>query len=324
LKIHQKKLFFFHFKKGREFCELKRSLWLLFTVMVLFTCFDIPYLQPIIFNNSKEFIESVEMDHEKQLMRINFNEKYEIYFFINFIVVYSLIPFFTLLLFNSLIISIMARQHRSLKSLAQLPARNTTNRERHFNERTLLLLLVSFFLVVTVTPRYIAFILKSENNILQKIFIILEMLNFSFNFFFYIIFSTTSRRELFQIVYYYFYWKWTDKVKTECICNHLSHNQQYHSQTNRNNSRRNRDPSPITSYDTSKVNKTFFSSSKRSHLPSGISYDDINNYNNNTANNTNKNRMKIHCFLIYLDRLNKSKMNIKKQNELITKTTTLL
>ena len=59
---------------------------------------------------------------------------------------------------------------------------------------------------------------------LAKCLIVLEMLNFSLNFFFYIICSKTSRSELQLILYYYFYWRWSKNAKKYIICNHPNHN----------------------------------------------------------------------------------------------------
>lgn len=61
----------------------------------------------------------------------------------------------------------------------------------------------------------------------SKCLIILEMFNFSLNFFFYIICSKTSRTELHLILYYLFYWQWTNKCKKLTICNHPNHNPNY-------------------------------------------------------------------------------------------------
>jgi hypothetical protein len=115
--------------------------------------------------------------------------------------------------------------NQSLNALAK--------RDRQFKERTILLILVTFFLLLTVSPRYIAQMILTVTNYrrLSKITVtkclnVLEMLNFSLNFLFYIICSKTSRTELNLILYYYFYWRWSKHAKKYVICNHPNHNRE--------------------------------------------------------------------------------------------------
>lgn len=115
--------------------------------------------------------------------------------------------------------------NQSLNALAK--------RDRQFKERTILLILVTFFLLLTVSPRYIAQMILTVTNYrrlskitLTKCLNVLEMLNFSLNFLFYIICSKTSRTELNLILYYYFYWRWSKHAKKYVICNHPNHNRE--------------------------------------------------------------------------------------------------
>jgi hypothetical protein len=279
------KLFFFFFflifiiiKKGKAFYTVKNSIRMLCIVSFVFLCFDIPYLLP-------DFIQKSLTVYEYHLIMCITNNNYRTYMFFNNVIIYSVVPFFVLLIFNCLIILILARQQREFTHVVHLD--NTTNakRERQFKERTILLMLVTFFLVLSVTPRYATQILLSVlkiNNLetltIMKCLIILEMLNFSINFFFYIIFSKTSRSELYLILYYYFYWKWSDEPKRQCICNHLKHNRKYIHPTNGNTIGR---------------------------------MNSINEHQNNNqfkfSNSIKCSRMKIHCFLINYNKIKNKK-----------------
>ena len=152
--------------------------------------------------------------------------------FVNNVLFYSFIPFMVLLVFNCLLISLLARRNTQLfNAIKSDNAVLNAKRDRQFKERTIMLMFVTFFLVLTVSPRHFVqmiFMFISYTSLfkvtLAKILNVLEMLNFSLNFFFYIICSKTSRKELFIIFYYFFYWKWSDNSKKFVICNHPNHN----------------------------------------------------------------------------------------------------
>lgn len=214
-------------------------------MIALIVIIDIPYLMP-------SFINMHLVNHDLHLVMCITSPGFRTYMFVNNILLYSLIPFFLLLIFNLLLIALLARQKTQLHSLIQSDncssAANGTSavgvatsvsqsmnalakRDRQFKERTVLLILVTFFLLLTVSPRYITqmiFIVINYQNLfkitLMKCLIVLEMLNFSLNFLFYIICSKTSRTELNLILYYYFYWRWSKNAKKYVICNHPNHN----------------------------------------------------------------------------------------------------
>lgn len=182
--------------KGREFYSTRNSKRLLCVVMLILILVDIPYLLP-------NFVKGTFINYELNLHMCITNPTYRTYMFVNNIFVYALIPFVLLMVFNCLLISSLARQNTEIKNVMS----NNNNddmlmisqkRERHFKERTIILISVTFFLVLTVSPRYIAqmiFVFTKQTSLtkvsIAKCLFILEMLNFGINFLFYILLSKT-------------------------------------------------------------------------------------------------------------------------------------
>jgi len=269
--------------RGKQFYTTKNSLILLCVVIVIIVLFDIPYLMP-------NFVQKQFIDYDLHLYMCITNSEYRMYMFINNILFYSIVPFVILLIFNGLLISLLARQKMQLFSIIQSDQNSTLNakRDRQFKERTILLMLVTFFLVLTVSPRYIVqmiFMFVSYQGIhkvtIIKCLSILEMLNFSLNFFFYIICSKTSRTELYLMLYYLFYWKWSAESKHTVICNHPNHNRNVKVQN-------------VTSL----TNKSSFQA--QTNDMSTTQYEtNLNLYNMGKY----KSKLKIHCFLINATRI---------------------
>jgi hypothetical protein len=211
--------------RGKQFYTTKNSLRMLCAVITIIVIVDIPYLLP-------NFIEKYHIDYKYHLHMCLNNPQYRSYMFVNNVLFYSLIPFIILLVFNCLLISLLARRNNQLfNAIKSDNAVLNAKRERQFKERTIMLMFVTFFLVITVSPRYFVqmiFMFIRYTSLfkvtLAKILSVLEMLNFSLNFFFYIICSKTSRKELIIIFYYFFYWKWSENSKKIVICNHPNHN----------------------------------------------------------------------------------------------------
>ncbi|RNA40965.1 FMRFamide receptor-like [Brachionus plicatilis] len=218
---------------GKRIFTTRNSLRMMCAVILLLTLFDVPYL-------ISDFIKQIYVNYELHLVMCITNPEYNKYMFVNNVLVYALVPFFLLLIFNGLLILLLARQKSQFMNVIQ--SGNTSinaKRERQFKETTILLIVVTFFLLVTVSPRYIVqmiFTLTKYSGlnkiIVAKCLNVLEMFNFTFNFIFYIICSKTSRNELYLIVYYLFYWKWSDRSKKIKICNHAEHNQELISSKN--------------------------------------------------------------------------------------------
>ncbi len=196
--------------KGKQIYTTKNSLRMLCLVIFVLILFDIPYLLP-------NFVTSTWINYEFHLYLCGTNKIYRTYMFVNNVLFYSFIPFIILLVFNCLLISVLSRSNNELLNMGHTENSVLNNkRDRQFKERTILLISVTFFLILTVSPRYIYqnIIIVTKNTGLLKIPIakclfILEMLNFGTNFLFYTICSKTSRNELFLIIYYYFYWRWS-------------------------------------------------------------------------------------------------------------------
>lgn len=212
---------------GKRIYTTRNSLRMMCAVILLLTLFDVPYL-------ISDFIKQNHVNYNLHLVMCITNPDYNKYMFVNNVLVYALIPFFLLLIFNGLLISLLARQKSQFMNVIQSGNSSiNAKRERQFKETTILLIVVTFFLLITVSPRYIVQMIftitkySSLNKItIAKCLNVLEMFNFSLNFVFYIICSKTSRNELYLIVYYLFYWKWSDRSKQIKICNHVEHNRE--------------------------------------------------------------------------------------------------
>ena len=280
--------------RGKQFYTITNSLIMLCLVITVIIIADIPYLLP-------NFITKPYTDYDIHLHMCMTNPKFRTYMFINNVIFYSLIPFIILLIFNCLLISLLARQKSQLFNIIQSEnAVLNAKREKQFKERTILLMLVTFFLVLTLSPRHIVqmilMFIRYEGVFkitLAKILIIVEMLNFSFNFFFYILCSKTSRNELYLILYYFLYWKWSANSKKYIICNHPNHNPNYsfysqpqntmhkHNQTLANNC------------------NNIYSHNKENQTVNEYETTNLNMYNVPKKNS----RLKIHCFLLNASRL---------------------
>ena len=263
--------------KGKQIYSTKNSLRMLVVVIALIIVLDIPYLK-------QSFVERQYQNYEIHLHMCITNPKFRTYMFINNVLFYSIIPFLILMVFNCLLIALLARRNKfNTQKLFDNVAMNA-KRERQFKERTILLISVTFFLVLTVSPRYIVqmvFMIISYQSLFKvtiaKCLIILEMLNFSMNFLFYIMCSKTSRNEFYLILYYLFYWQWSKDSKLISICNHLNHNRNVYLGINYKSSRGN------------------------------ISITDTNDLNTNLKTSSTRTKSKIQCFLINGHRLKQLK-----------------
>jgi hypothetical protein len=212
--------------RGKVFYKIKTSIKILLMIITILFLINIPYFLP-------DLIRNTYSNYDLHLHMCNINTKYHVYMFINTLILYSFIPFIILLIFNILLICLLAKQKKQQLNLFILPQKTTRHsnlkQEKKFKEKTIFLILVSFFLILTLSPRYIVQMLLFFNKLktfsvvfsITKCLIVLEMFNFSFNFFFYILCSKTSRYEFYLIFYYFFYWKWSKKSKV-CFCNNCT------------------------------------------------------------------------------------------------------
>lgn len=278
--------------RGKQFYSIKNSLIMLVCVIVVLIAFNVPYLMP-------QFIKDHAIWEQFKTMGCLPNDKFWLYMHLNTIVFYSLVPFFIILFFNCLLICLLARQKTEFHSMTSQPMGLTSTdkkRDRQFIEKTILLMLVTFFMVITVSPRYIAQMINIKNMelrvIVAKVFMVLEMLNFSLNFLFYILGSKTSRNEFKLIMYYFFYWIWTDESKTTVICNHVYHNPGSNTGTRGNGN------SHISSRSQNTISAWLFKCIKRKNT-----------------------KLRIHCYLNYATRQSRSMNDTQMTSRRSTNTT---
>jgi hypothetical protein len=120
------------------------------------------------------------------------------YFTFNTIFFHSIIPSVLLLVINWLILCSLSRQSIILSKIGSIDARHVLKREKQFKEKTIQLVLSSFFVIFTISPRYIltmvnAFATSISRKPLMPLYIyvnlnivfrVLEMCNYSLNLMF--------------------------------------------------------------------------------------------------------------------------------------------
>ena len=120
------------------------------------------------------------------------------YFTFNTIFFHSIIPSILLLVINWLILYSLSRQRIILSKIGSIDARHVLKREKQFKEKTIQLVLSSFFVIFTISPRYILTMVNAfATNMgkgplmpfyiyvnLNTIFRVLEMSNYSLNLMF--------------------------------------------------------------------------------------------------------------------------------------------
>ncbi|CAF1391504.1 unnamed protein product, partial [Didymodactylos carnosus] len=151
------------------------------------------------------------------------------YFTFNTIFFHSIIPSTFLLIINWLILYSLSK-HRFILS-GSIDARHVLKREKQFKEKTIQLVLSSFFIVIAISPRYVltmvnifylTLIKKSLFPLhiyvnLNTVFRVLEMSNYSLNMMFSILSGRTSRREIHKLLWEHiisrFYFSKSNKSK---------------------------------------------------------------------------------------------------------------
>jgi hypothetical protein len=120
------------------------------------------------------------------------------YFTFNTIFFHSIIPSILLLVINWLILCSLSRQRVVLSKIGSIDARHVLKREKQFKEKTIQLVLSSFFVIFTISPRYILTMVNAFATNLSKtplmplyiyvnlntVFRVLEMSNYSLNLMF--------------------------------------------------------------------------------------------------------------------------------------------
>ncbi|CAF0728017.1 unnamed protein product [Adineta steineri] len=143
------------------------------------------------------------------------------YFTFNTIFFHSIIPSVLLLVINWLILYSLSRQRIVLSKIGSIDARHVLKREKQFKEKTIQLVLSSFFVIFTISPRYILTMVNAFATNLTKtplmplyiyvnlntVFRVLEMSNYSLNLMFAIVSGRTSRREMRKLLWECFFWR---------------------------------------------------------------------------------------------------------------------
>jgi hypothetical protein len=171
-------------------------------VLVLVLCLvlaaDIIYLLPTFFLHTYEnmSIHTFMCVWQKDSQSVNVNDQWKKHYLtFNTVFFHSIIPSIILLIVNWLILCSLSRQRVVLAKIATLDAKNVLKREKQFKEKIIQLVLSSFFVIITISPRYVLTMVNAfVTNIsrapfmplyvyvnLNIVFRVLEMCNYSLN-----------------------------------------------------------------------------------------------------------------------------------------------
>jgi len=171
---------------------------LIFVLCLVFFA-DVIYLLPSFFLNIYEnksihtFMCVWQSDSQSSVNTYDQWKKH--YFTFNTVFFHSIIPSIILLILNWLILCSLSRQRIVLTKICSIDAKNVSKREKQFKEKTIQLVLSSFFVIITISPRYILTMVNAfATNIikgpimplyvyvnLNTVFRVLEMANYSLN-----------------------------------------------------------------------------------------------------------------------------------------------
>ncbi|CAF0759362.1 unnamed protein product [Adineta ricciae] len=143
------------------------------------------------------------------------------YLTFNTVLFHSIIPSIILLIVNWLILCSLSRQRDILSKIGSIDAKNVLKREKQFKEKIIQLVLSSFFVIITISPRYILTMVNAFATNLSKtplmplyiyvnlntVFRVLEMANYSLNIIFAILSGRTSRLEIRKILWECLFWR---------------------------------------------------------------------------------------------------------------------
>lgn len=191
--------------KGRLFFTMSKSKFVLVSILCVVLFADMIYLLPSFFLHAYEnrsihtFLCVWQSDSQSS---INVHDEWKKHYFtFNTVIFHSIIPSILLLSINSLILFSLSRQQTILAKIGSIDAKNILKREKQFKEKTIQLVLSSFFVIITISPRYIltminAFATNFKKTPLMPLYIyvnlntvfrVLEMSNYSLNIIFAII-----------------------------------------------------------------------------------------------------------------------------------------
>jgi len=177
------------------------KLVLIFVLCLVFFA-DVIYLLPTFFSHTYENISihtfmCVWQKGSQSSVNV-FDQWKKHYLTFNTVLFHSIIPSIILLIVNWLILYSLSQQRIILSKIGSLDAKNVMKREKQFKEKTIQLVLSSFFVIITISPRYILTMVNAfATNIsktplmplyiyvnLNTVFRVLEMCNYSLNIIF--------------------------------------------------------------------------------------------------------------------------------------------
>jgi hypothetical protein len=174
---------------------------LIFVLCLVFFA-DVIYLLPSFFLHTYENLlihTFMCVWHKGSQSSNNSNDQWKKHYFtFNTVFFHTIIPSIILLILNGLILCSLSRQRIILSKIGSIDAKNVIKREKQFKEKTIQLVLSSFFVIITISPRYILTMVNAfATNIskppimplyvyvnLNTVFRVLEMCNYSLNIIF--------------------------------------------------------------------------------------------------------------------------------------------
>lgn len=189
------------------------KLVLIFVLVLVFLA-DVIYLLPTFFLHTYEnisihtFMCVWQTDSQSSLTN-TYDQWKKHYFTFNTVFFHSIIPSILLLILNWLILYSLAKHRDDLSKLGSIDAKNTLKREKQFKEKTIQLVFSSFFVIITISPRYVLTMVNAFATSISKgpimplyiyvnlntVFRVLEMCNYSLNMIIVIMRSVTTDRE---------------------------------------------------------------------------------------------------------------------------------
>ena len=141
--------------KGRLFFTMSISRTVLIFVLLVVFLADVIYLLPTFFLHTYENISihtfmCVWQTGNQSSMNV-YDQWKKHYFTFNTVFFHSIIPSILLLMLNWLILYSLSRQRDDLTKIGSIDAKNILKREKQFKEKTIQLVLSSFFVIITIS-----------------------------------------------------------------------------------------------------------------------------------------------------------------------------
>ncbi|CAF0783981.1 unnamed protein product [Rotaria sordida] len=211
--------------KGRLCFTISISKIVLIVVLCLVFAANVIYLLPNFFLHAYENMSihtfMCVWQTGSQSSRTKYDQWKKHYFTFNTIFFHSIIPSILLLVINWLILYSLSRHRIGLSKIGSIDTRHALKREKQFKEKTIQLVLSSFFVIFTISPRYILTMVNAFATSISKaplmplyiyvnlntVFRVLEMCNYSLNLTFAIMSGRTSRLEIRKLLRESLFWR---------------------------------------------------------------------------------------------------------------------